>query len=59
VLAQFDDRKLTRSGHPFQSVLEYEPHSRFPTQQLPDEPPRDALGFGWHVFRKEEFEICS
>ena len=61
VLAQFDDQTLTRSGRPMPqlTVLDYEPHARFPTEQKKDypEPPQDALGFGWHVFRKTEFSI--
>ncbi|XAO53929.1 hypothetical protein [Pseudomonas phage Max] len=61
VVAQFDDWSLTRSGDPIprtRTVLEYEPHARFPTEQqepLP-EPPADALGYGWHAFPAEDFE---
>lgn len=61
VLAQFDDRDLTRSGKPLPrlTVLDYEPHARFPTEQLRDypEPPADALGFGWHAFPHDHFTI--
>ena len=47
VLAQFSNVYLTReclfNAHPP------------PYANIPDE----SLGFGWHVFRKEEFEIHS
>lgn len=60
VVAQFDDRTLTRSGKPMPklTVLDYEPHARFPTEQQQDypEPPADALGFGWHAFPASDFE---
>jgi hypothetical protein len=42
VVAQFDDQRLTRSGEPIPN----EPAG---------EPPRDALGFGWHAFPSEHF----
>lgn len=42
VVAQFDDRTLTRSGKPM-------------TEDAP-EPPADALGFGWHAFPASHFE---
>lgn len=56
VVAQFDDRKLTRSGGPIPRTLDYEPHARFPTLQDFDDPPPDALGFGWHAFPARDFE---
>ncbi len=40
VLAQFDERDLTRSGIPV-------------SRERMD----DALGFGWHLFRRDEFEV--
>lgn len=43
VVAQFDDCSLTRSGQPIPSPC--------------DTLPVDALGFGWHVFRREEFDV--
>lgn len=58
VLAQFDDRSLTRSGQVLQTLsLQDEPHSRFQTLQESDSPPADALGYGWHVFKAAEFEV--
>lgn len=59
-LAQFDDRLATRSGKPIPlgCRLAYEPHARFPVEVLevtPD-PPRDALGFGWHIFSAKDFK---
>jgi len=56
VVAQFDKRSLTKSGKPWDKVLEYEPHARFPSLVEPDEPPADALGFGWHAFPEKDFE---
>lgn len=60
VLAQFDDPNLTWSGNPIKklTVLVYEPHARFPTEQQVDHPgpPPDALGYGWHEFSPEHFE---
>lgn len=49
VMAQFDDAWLTRSGNPI-------PHrdSR-PGGTLPV----DALGFGWHVFKRNEFKVTA
>ena len=48
VVAQFDDRTLTRSGKPMPqlTVLDYEPHARFPTEQQQDypEPPGGRPG---------------
>lgn len=41
VSAQFDERSLTYSGEP--------------TKTEKGEPPRDALGFGWHLFRESDF----
>jgi len=55
LLAQFDDRQVTRSGGPIPQYLDYEPHARFPTLQDFDTPPSDALGFGWHPFTAAEF----
>ena len=55
LLAQFDDRHLTLSGHKPLQVLEYEPHARFPTWQDPDHPTADHLGFGWHAFDAGHF----
>lgn len=43
VVAQFDDRTLTRSGEPVRTEF--------------DNPPSDALGYGWHAFRASEFDI--
>lgn len=60
VLAQFNETRLLRSGRAWPTVLVYEPHARFPTEQPIDEsnsssPPSDALGFGWHLFAVEDF----
>lgn len=43
VVAQFDDTTLTRSGKPF-TVAD-------------DEPPADALGYGWHAFPADHFKV--
>lgn len=63
VLAQFDDLSATRRGKPFcevvhTTVLEYEPHARFPTEhrQLKNEPPADCLAYGWHAFPADHFK---
>lgn len=57
VLAQFDDTSLTRSGMPVET-LEWvdEPHCRFKSLQARENPTRDALGYDWHAFRRDEFE---
>ena len=61
VLAQFDNRLLTRSGRPFPTMteLEYEPHARYPTERQVDypTPPEDCLGFGWHEFDRSDFAM--
>ena len=59
VVAQFDNRKLLRSGKPWpQKMVKL---GRPPMQidwmiddydTLPD----DALGYGWHLFNPEDFE---
>ena len=41
VMAQFDDMLVTRSGNPLPNFL----------------PNHDALGFGWHVFKRNDFEV--
>lgn len=63
VLAQFDDHTATRSGKPFAevtrtTVLDYEPHARFPTERraLANTPPADCLGYGWHLFPADHFK---
>ena len=60
VLAQFDDRLLTRSGKPFPTmrVLDHEPHARYATEHQVHYPtPReDCLGFNWHEFDRSDFE---
>lgn len=49
VMAQFIDVWLTRSGNPI-------PHrDNRPGGTLPV----DALGFGWHVFKRNEFEVTA
>lgn len=56
VVAQFDDPKLRRSGEPWPTVLEDEPHARFARYPVErDEPPWDALGYGWHAFPADQF----
>ncbi len=45
VLAQFDEMNLTRK-------------QAHPAPERFDGPwPDDSLGLGWHVFRKEEFDV--
>lgn len=60
ILAQFDNLVATRSGAPPPTVqvLDYEPHSRFPTLQTEQaqEPNADCLAFGWHEFPRNDFE---
>ena len=62
VLAQFDDRLLTRSGNPFptMTVLEHEPHARYATEHQVHypTPPDDCLGFNWHAFERSDFEVA-
>lgn len=61
VLAQFDDRALTRDNQPWPMGREeeYLPHARFATwvDTKPEEIPATALGFGWHEFPRESFEM--
>ena len=59
VLAQFDDKYLTRDGKPWEKVLEYEPHARFPSFVDPDQPPAEALGYGWHRFHADDFDASE
>lgn len=56
ISVQFDDKRLTLSGGPIPQELAYEPHARFPTLQDFDNPPADGLGYGWHLFPREDFE---
>jgi len=62
LLAQFNDVTLTRDGKPLvlqREVSDYEPHAAYPTTMLEDipEPPRVALGYGWHEFPTEHFQL--
>lgn len=55
VEAQFDDRTLTRSGIALRLVV-CELVGQ-PEAMGQPEPPRDALGYGWHNFPKTEFNL--
>lgn len=63
VLAQFDNRLLTRSGKPFptMTVLEHEPHARYATEHQVHypTPQEDCLGFNWHEFNRSDFEVAQ
>lgn len=63
ILAQFDDTTLTLSGAPIpqMTVLEYEPHARFPVEVPADlpMPTTDCLGFNWHLFPRSDFEVAE
>lgn len=49
VAAQFDDRTLTLSGKPIPRR----------SKAKPFELPHDALAYGWHAFKRSDFEVTA